>query len=267
MWLSSSAVSSSRSPSFPNRISSPASAGLLARADAPLGDDGQRVVFRRERERKLAAFRQAHVQHRDRREGVGRTARVFVRAGDDPDLAATGQRHARNVGRGDRLVGGCRRLVLGGQVHPELHHVHAATGAGELGLVVLLVEDAAPGGHPLDVARTDHAGVPGVVLVSDRALPGQGDRLEPAVGMPADAALAACQRRELLRRTVVHQHERAHSLGRQALRSESTSTHGSRCRPSGRSCCGERSRRCGARRSPLRSRWWAARCGLRPEFS
>ena len=71
------------------------------------------------------------------------------------------------------------------------------------------------GGHPLRVAGADDAGVAGVVAVGDRAFPGERHGLEAAVRVPADAALAARERRELLRRAVVHQHERAHALGGQ----------------------------------------------------
>ena len=100
------------------------------------------------------------------------------------------------------------------------------------------------GGHPLHVAGADHAGVARVVAVRDRALPGQRHGLEAAVRVPADAALAAREGRELLRRTVVHQHEGAHALGGQLRARESRSRRRSRCRPSETPCCGECLRRC-----------------------
>jgi hypothetical protein len=113
-----------------------------------------------------------------------------VLARDDADLArARIERHRRDVGGGDGLVAGRRHLVTPRKVHPELHHVHPAAAPAEVALVVLLVEDAAAGGHPLHVARPDDAGLAGAVPVRDRSLPGDGDGLEAAVRVPADAAL------------------------------------------------------------------------------
>ncbi len=143
---------------------------------------------------------------------MGRSASAFVFAGDDANMAAAFERHARNVGRSDRLVARCRRLVSLGQVHPKLHHVHSTTTPGELLLVVLLVKDARCRRHPLNVARTDDAGVARVVAMSDGAFPRESDRLEAAMGMPPDAALAAIEGRKFLRRSVVHQDEGADAL-------------------------------------------------------
>ena len=51
----------------------------------------------------------------------------------------------------------------------------------------LLVDDAAAGGHPLHVARRDHAAVAEAVAVLDVAAQHVGDGLDPAVGMPGEA--------------------------------------------------------------------------------
>ena len=52
----------------------------------------------------------------------------------------------------------------------------------------LLVQDAAGGGHPLDVAGTDHPAVAGGIAVRDLAVVDDGDRLEAAVRVLTDAA-------------------------------------------------------------------------------
>ena len=51
----------------------------------------------------------------------------------------------------------------------------------------LLVDDAAAGRHPLDVARADDALVAHAVAVLDRAAEHVGDRLDAAVGVPGEA--------------------------------------------------------------------------------
>ena len=59
-----------------------------------------------------------------------------------------------------------------------------------LGLIALghfLMDDAAAGGHPLDVARRDGAAVAHAVAVLDGSRENISDGLDPAVGMPGEA--------------------------------------------------------------------------------
>lgn len=79
-------------------------------------------------------------------------------------------------------------------------------------LVMLLMEAPGARGHPLHVTGPDHTGVAEVVVVRNRTLPRECDRPEAAMRMPADTALALVHRRELARRSVVHEQERTHSL-------------------------------------------------------
>src|SRR3546814_2564700 len=74
--------------------------------------------------------------------------------------------------------------------------------------MVFLVENAAGGGHPLDVAGTDDPAVARRILMLDLAVIDDGDRLEPAMRMLADAAPLGC-RREIMRPRIVEQQEGA----------------------------------------------------------
>ncbi len=80
---------------------------------------------------------------------------------------------------GDLLVGGTGHLQVGGQVDPQLETLHLAVDA----FGHLLVQDAAAGGHPLHVARTDDAGVAEAVAVGDGAFQHISDGLDAAVGV------------------------------------------------------------------------------------
>ena len=59
--------------------------------------------------------------------------------------------------------------------------------ADRVALRHFLMEDAAPGGHPLHVAGAEHAGIAEAVAMGDRAGQHIGDRLDAAVGMPGKA--------------------------------------------------------------------------------
>src|SRR3546814_73331 len=74
--------------------------------------------------------------------------------------------------------------------------------------MIFLVENAAGGGHPLDVAGTDDPAVARRILMLDLAVIDDGDRLEPAMRMLADAAPLGC-RREIMRPRIVEQQEGA----------------------------------------------------------
>ena len=76
--------------------------------------------------------------------------------------------------RGDRrpggrpsqvLVAGAGHLQLAGQAHPQLQGVRTFVTEGQLAM-----DDSAPGGHPLDVAGVQCAGVAKVVAVLEHAV-------------------------------------------------------------------------------------------------
>ena len=85
--------------------------------------------------------------------------------------------------------------------------MHAARGVA---LWHFLMDDAAAGRHPLDVARAERALIAEAVAVGDRAGQDVGDRLDAAMGMPREAA-------QVVLRTVVpevvEEQERIEVLG------------------------------------------------------
>src|SRR6266705_337905 len=101
--------------------------------------------------------------------------------GDHLDRGAPWIGHARDLGARHAAVARRHHLVRGRQVRPELEAVH---GPALVTVGHLLVDDAAAGGHPLHIARGDHARVAEAVAVLDRAAQHVGDGLHPAVGMP-----------------------------------------------------------------------------------
>jgi hypothetical protein len=167
-------------------------------------------VALRQVERDRAVAVEAHVPDVDRGEGARWALGAVMLAGDHPDApGAVRQIDGGDVGAEDRLVAGPRQLVLRRQVHPQLHHPERSARAGESAGVELLVQDAAGGGHPLDVARADDPALAGGVAVLDLAVIDDGDRLEAAVRVLADAT-AGAGRFEDVRAGVVQQQERAH---------------------------------------------------------
>jgi hypothetical protein len=84
--------------------------------------------------------------------------------------------------------------------------------AGLITLRHLLVDDAAPRRHPLDIAGGDGAAVPEAVAVLDGSREDVRDGLDPAVGMPWEA-------RQVILRTVIPEvvkEEKRVELGRVA---------------------------------------------------
>jgi hypothetical protein len=61
-----------------------------------------------------------------------------------------------------------------------------------------LMDDPASGGHPLDVARADHAAIAGGIAMLDFAIIDDGYRLEAAMRVLANPAPLG-RRRELMR--------------------------------------------------------------------
>jgi len=67
-----------------------------------------------------------------------------------------------------------------------------------------LMQDARTGGHPLHVARAQCAGIPQAVAMRDRAVEDIGDRLDPAMRMPGEAAR---EQRRIVVAEIVEQQE------------------------------------------------------------
>ena len=86
-----------------------------------------------------------------------------------------------NISLEDGLVSRGNHLVLLREIHPELAHLKCATPLAELFRMELLMNDATSRSHPLDVSRTNHALIPGAVLVLNLPLERQGDGLETPV--------------------------------------------------------------------------------------
>lgn len=119
--------------------------------------------------------------------GLHRRLHAQSLAGDDGGHHAAG-RHLGDVPRQQLLVARLAQLVLGGEVYPQLQaHVLALLGRH------LAVHDAAPGRHPLQVARADGALVSAEVLVQERPFQHVRHRLESAVRVVGEA----CGRRHL----------------------------------------------------------------------
>jgi len=130
-------------------------------------------------------------------------------AGDDPRLAgAARQVDRRHIGGEDALIAGGRHLVPGGQVDPELHHPEQPARLGIGWRMIFLMDDPARGGHPLDVARADHAAIAGGIAMLDFAIIDDGYRLEAAMRVLANPAPIG-RRRELMRARIIEQQERA----------------------------------------------------------
>src|SRR5229473_8303126 len=87
----------------------------------------------------------------------------------------------RYFGGLDVLVARCRHLQRRRQVGPQLEPVHAPL---RVALRHFLVENAAPGRHPLDVAGAELTLVAQAVAVVDAARQHIGDGLDAAVRMP-----------------------------------------------------------------------------------
>ena len=134
----------------------------------------------------------------------------MICAGDDAHLTgAARQRHLGNLRVGQALISGCRRLVLGRKVDPQLHHLERAAAFGEVGTVELAVHDAGRGRHPLHVAGTDDAAAARRIAVFHLARIDDGHGLEAAVRVIADAA-PVLGWRKLGGAGVVQQQERRH---------------------------------------------------------
>ena len=117
--------------------------------------------------------------HEGLHHGVDARARASDDLGTDP---GRGLERGYDV-RWDVLVLRRVHLVLGWEVDPALKPVERATGM----IPALVVDDAARGGHPLAIARSQDTAVAHGVSVRALALLQVHHRVEPAMGMPRGA--------------------------------------------------------------------------------
>ena len=102
---------------------------------------------------------------------------------DHPDLDAIFKRHLRDLGVLDVPIAGIHHLMGLWQVSPQLEAVHASF---RVAFGHFLMDDAAAGGHPLDVAFVDHPLVAQAVSVFNLAAQHIGDGFDAAMGMPGE---------------------------------------------------------------------------------
>jgi len=102
---------------------------------------------------------------------------------------------------------GIGELVLFRQRDPGLKALQARAGAAQLRRGALRMNDAVPGGHPVDVARRDRLHGAEAVAVQDFALEQIGDRRQADVRMRAHVDSGT--RREIRRTHVIEKDERA----------------------------------------------------------
>src|SRR5439155_2670564 len=112
----------------------------------------------------------------------GATDTVHI-ACDDPHPHASDRLDLRDLAGLDFLVPWIHHLVRLREVHPKLEAAHSMP----VDLRHLLVDDPAPGRHPLDVTGADDPLIPEAVLVFYSAVQHVRDRFDPAVRMPREA--------------------------------------------------------------------------------
>ena len=125
------------------------------------------------------AKRYVQVQGLCRHTGDGSGRTLGRLPGDDPDNCACVPFFRGDRRRREFLVTGCYPLLVRRQVHPQLKPPQQSV----LLLRHLRMHDTAPGGHPLDTASLDDAGMTLIVLVAHASGEQIGDSLEAAVGM------------------------------------------------------------------------------------
>ena len=132
---------------------------------------------------------QTHIPHIHRRKGFGRTRLLSIRPGDQTQLTGLiGQCDLRDFGIQNRLIAGRRELVRGRQIDPKLDHFQlAAILTKRLGMKFLM-HDAATCGHPLHIARPDHATATGGITMRDFAAVDNRDGFKAAMRMLANAS-------------------------------------------------------------------------------
>src|SRR5579859_500095 len=106
-------------------------------------------------------------------------------AADQADVGAVVIGNLRDVRLFDFLIARRGHFLRRGKIGPELEAVHAS---GVIALGHFLVDDAAAGGHPLDVAGGDGAAIADAVAVLDGAGENVGDGLDAAMRVPGEAS-------------------------------------------------------------------------------
>ena len=160
-------------------------AGGVAELRVAREDIGERMPRGLDREGLPLARRDRHIEvDRVGRDPVHGALRPPEAPADDANVGAVVVGDRGNLGRLHLLIAGRRHLQRRRQVRPQLEPVHPA---GRVALGHLLVDDAAAGRHPLDVAGVDGAAVPHAVAVLDGPREDVRDRLDAAVGVPGEA--------------------------------------------------------------------------------
>src|SRR5262245_47084631 len=121
--------------------------------------------------------------NRIRRDPVHWARRPPKASADDTNLCSVVVSNHWYVGRLHLLVTGRGPLERGREIGPQLESMHPAV---LVALGHLLVNDPAPGGHPLNIACADDATVPHAVAVLYRSREDVRDRLDSAVGVPRE---------------------------------------------------------------------------------
>ncbi len=161
---------------------------LAVHRQAPFEQIQQRVVAAFHRHGQAFAAAQHHVQVErigaatDHRGGDRLTVERHL-AGHRLDLPAAGQIQTRHFGVGHVPVTGRLHLLRRGQVDPQLEAAQQTV----LLLGHFLVDDAAPGGHPLHAALLEIAFVTQVITVLHVPFHQVGDGLEATVRMGREA--------------------------------------------------------------------------------
>ena len=158
--------------------------GGVAELSAPGKYIRERVVRGRDGQDFSLAGRNGDVEvNRVRRDAFDGTAFAPKTAADEAGLGAVVIGDFGDLGGLEFLISGGGHLEGGREVRPQLEPVHLADGVA---LGHLLVDDAAAGGHPLDVAGADGAAIAEAVGVFDGAGEDVSDGLDAAVRVPRE---------------------------------------------------------------------------------
>ncbi len=125
----------------------------------------------------------------------------------------------RDLSTGDGLIAAGSHLILRGKIDPKLHHLERTTGLRKRCRMILLVEYAAGGSHPLDVSGPDNTAVACRILMLDLAVIDDGDSLESAMRVLTDTATLG-GRREIVRSCIVEQQEGADMAAQRVIGKE-----------------------------------------------
>src|SRR5262245_25272723 len=171
---------------FQHTAAPPAGTGLGIEVPLPLEDVGEDGVLRSRRVAERSPCRERDVQHlRIGDDFPHGPADAFHLPRDDAHRRAVRRRDGGDLRLLHLAVAGVHHLALRREVGPELEARHAPLAVT---LRHLLMDDPAPRGHPLHVPGRDDPAVAEAVPVLDIAVEDVGDRLDPAMRMPGEAA-------------------------------------------------------------------------------